>query len=190
MTTADKDRTTSGSKSTGDKTTGDKSSDTSTRELSQMDVGGESVESSADDEEFGVAYQRAGQIRQGLAELRLATAHGNEDRQRAARKNLEAQGFDVEAHEARQKRKSAKASDKDTDASRQPPEGRSATPPSQVRTDAPTAKTAPASAPSKPGVSVPLSSGATVTTTTDVTTKPEASASPLPVKPPDKPASK
>jgi hypothetical protein len=45
-------------------------------------------------QELGADYQRAGQIRQALSEHRNATRHGNEERQKAARKNLEALGFE------------------------------------------------------------------------------------------------
>jgi hypothetical protein len=43
---------------------------------------------------LGSDYQRAGQIRQAIQEHRNATRHGNEERQKAARKNLEALGFE------------------------------------------------------------------------------------------------
>jgi TolA-binding protein len=89
---------------------------------------------------MGVHYARSGQIRQALGELRNARALGNRERERSARKTLEAQGFDLDAHERGHHQSTG--GDKPVDARRQPPEGRSATPPGTVHTQAPTTPTA------------------------------------------------
>jgi hypothetical protein len=89
---------------------------------------------------MGVHYARSGQVRQALGELRNARALGNRERERAARKTLQAQGFDLDAHERGYHQSTA--GDNPVDARRQPPEGRSATPPGTVRTQAPTTPTA------------------------------------------------
>jgi len=175
----------------------DKTPATPTREPQtgpgQLDAGGTQVTAVAQNKELGVAYQSAGQVRQALAELRNARAHGNDERVKAATKVLEAQGFDLDAWEARQKRSTP--GDKSVDARKRPPEGRSATPPGQVRTDAPSPPPPPAAEPLAPGVSIPPATSAkpagqtttspaggstTVTTTTDVTSKPAPDSPPKP----------
>lgn len=105
------------------------------RPVSHIDVGGVPVSAGVEDSELGVSYQRAGQVRQNLAELRIAKGHGNVERIKAARKGLEALGFNVEKWE--QEHSEAAAGGESVDARRQPPEGRSATPPSQIRTGEP-----------------------------------------------------
>lgn len=119
----------------------DETETTPTREpeyaLGKLDAGGAPVAQSGESEFSGVAYQMAGQVRQNLAELRVARAHGQREREHAARKTLIALGVDVDALEA-QEQKASTTGDKPVDARRQPPEGRSTTPPSQVRTQAPT----------------------------------------------------
>lgn len=120
------------------------------RGLGQLDAGGASVAQGAIDPELQVVYQRSGQVRQNLAELRIAQAHGQTDRATAARKTLIALGVDVEALEAREAAQSA-AADKPVDASRQPPEGRSTTPPAQVKTASTPEVRAPLGGPQTPG---------------------------------------
>lgn len=90
------------------------------------------------DDELGVPYQVAGQVRQALGELRNAEGTGNTERAKAARKTLIALGYEPPA---------AKSTDADAeqspkavlDARKQPPEGRSATPPQSVRANVATA---------------------------------------------------
>lgn len=109
--------------------------DTPLRPVSHIDMGGVPVSAGVEDSELGVSYQRAGQVRQNIAELRIAKGHGNVERIKAARKGLEALGFDVEKWEREHSESAAEGGP--VDARRQPPEGRSATPPIQVRTDKP-----------------------------------------------------
>lgn len=90
--------------------------------------------------EMGVEYQRAGQVRAALGQLRNARGQDNATLVRDAEKRLAALGFDLVAHERGQRQ--SPAGDKSVDARRQPPEGRSASPAGQVTTDAPTTPTA------------------------------------------------
>lgn len=82
------------------------------------------------DKKLGVTYQRAGQVRQALAEYRNAKGQGNTTRMEAARKVLDGLGYNPPAT------KDPIPGDKSVDASMQSPEGRSATPPTAVKTDA------------------------------------------------------
>lgn len=83
-------------------------------------------------QEMGAQYQRAGQIRQALQEHRNATRHGNDERVKAARKNLTALGFEGDPE----------ADDETTEDDGKTPRGRQTRESKAVRTDAPTTKDA------------------------------------------------
>jgi hypothetical protein len=106
------------------------------------------VVSNREIQDRGIHYARSGQVRQALGELRNARAHGNETLQWDAEKRLKNLGFDLEAHE---QRGSDTSGDKTVDARRQPPEGRSATPPARVQTEVPSTPAEPSGAASAPG---------------------------------------
>jgi hypothetical protein len=101
------------------------------------------VVSNREIQDRGIHYARSGQVRQALGELRNARAHGNETLQWDAEKRLKNLGFNLETHEQR--------GDKPVDARRQPPEGRSATPPARVQTEVPSTPAEPSDAASAPG---------------------------------------
>lgn len=87
--------------------------------------------------ELGVSFQRAGQVRQALAELRNNSGpDGNATRRAAAEKHLAELGYNPPKDAKDKDTADASASGGKTavDARKQPPEGRSATPPTAVTT--------------------------------------------------------
>jgi type II secretory pathway pseudopilin PulG len=83
-------------------------------------------------QEMGVQYQRAGQIRQAMQEHRNATRHGNDERVKAAKKNLAALGFEGDPE----------VDDETTEDDGKTPRGRQTRESKSVKTDAPASKEA------------------------------------------------
>jgi len=99
---------------------------------SELTVDEHGIRSDGVDVALGVAYQRAGQVRQALAELRNNEGpDGNPTRAHAARKHLAELGYNPPKGDASPR--ATKDGTAAVDARKQPPEGRSATPPSTVK---------------------------------------------------------
>jgi hypothetical protein len=102
-------------------------------------------------QEMGVQYQRAGQIRQAMQEHRNATRHGNDERVKAAKKNLAALGYEGDPE----------VDDETTEDDGKTPRGRQTRESKTVKTDAPGyspsvtrySTSTPAASPSKSDVS-------------------------------------
>ncbi|MGH3546690.1 MAG: hypothetical protein ACRDQU_00890 [Pseudonocardiaceae bacterium] len=117
---------------------------TSADDTKPADIPATEVDETGFDPELHVAYQRAGQVRQALAELRNAQGQGNTTRVEAAEKHLAGLGYH---HPKPTAAEEPPAAGKPVDAKTQPPEGRSATPPAQIKTDAPATPTKVTAAP-------------------------------------------